>query len=329
MAFLDNSGDIILDAVLTDTGRKRLARGDGTFRISRFALSDEEIDYGTYDALSAQGPNTADLQIMQTPILEAFTNNQSGMHSFLQTYTNNSSLLYLPVLKLNTLKPGTNINSQFNSFLVAVNQNTACALSDQASPAGGGWTATEDGIWYGFNTSLINTYCRIDQGIDNAQVPPGSGWGNWEMYENQYMVEMDSRLGRIAAPQGTPIAKHSFVDDDGIAVYYFSTTVNPNFVTKNTVNTTVSNNLQVIAGVRGSIFGFQVYASDNLRNNTGLFTMLGGEFNAADTDAGETVNCYYIDSIIRVTGMTTGYSIDIPVRYVQAVDAYTCAGTAP
>ena len=34
MAFLDNSGDIILDAVLTDTGRFRLARGNGNFRIS-------------------------------------------------------------------------------------------------------------------------------------------------------------------------------------------------------------------------------------------------------------------------------------------------------
>jgi len=39
MAFLDNSGDIILDAVLTDLGRERLARG--TFAISKFALGDE------------------------------------------------------------------------------------------------------------------------------------------------------------------------------------------------------------------------------------------------------------------------------------------------
>ena len=34
MAFLDNSGDIILDAVLTDTGRMRLAKADGSFKIS-------------------------------------------------------------------------------------------------------------------------------------------------------------------------------------------------------------------------------------------------------------------------------------------------------
>ena len=49
MGFLDNSGDIILDAVLTDTGRMRLAKGDGSFKISKFALADDEIDYKLYD----------------------------------------------------------------------------------------------------------------------------------------------------------------------------------------------------------------------------------------------------------------------------------------
>ena len=39
MAFLDNSGDIILDAVLTDAGRERLAKGDGSFKITKFALA--------------------------------------------------------------------------------------------------------------------------------------------------------------------------------------------------------------------------------------------------------------------------------------------------
>ena len=47
MAFLDNSGDIILDAVLTDAGRKRLARGE--FSITKFAFSDEEINYTIFN----------------------------------------------------------------------------------------------------------------------------------------------------------------------------------------------------------------------------------------------------------------------------------------
>lgn len=45
MSFLDNSGDIILDMVLTDTGRFRLAKGDGSFKIAKFACGDDEIDY--------------------------------------------------------------------------------------------------------------------------------------------------------------------------------------------------------------------------------------------------------------------------------------------
>ena len=55
MAFLDNSGDIILDAVLTDTGRLRLARGDGSFRIAKFALGDDEINYTRFDPAQPTG----------------------------------------------------------------------------------------------------------------------------------------------------------------------------------------------------------------------------------------------------------------------------------
>ena len=55
MAFLDNSGDIILDAVLTDTGRLRLAQGDGSFKITKFALGDDEINYGNYNKNHSSG----------------------------------------------------------------------------------------------------------------------------------------------------------------------------------------------------------------------------------------------------------------------------------
>jgi hypothetical protein len=47
MGFLDHStNNIILDAVLTDTGRKFLSRNDGSFSITKFALGDDEVDYG-------------------------------------------------------------------------------------------------------------------------------------------------------------------------------------------------------------------------------------------------------------------------------------------
>ena len=100
MGFLDNSGDIILDAVLTDLGRERLARGDGSFKITKFALADDEINYGSYNKNHASGSAYYDLEVLQTPVLEAFTNNGSSMKSRLLSLSRND-ILYLPVLKLN------------------------------------------------------------------------------------------------------------------------------------------------------------------------------------------------------------------------------------
>jgi len=100
MAFLDNSGDIILDAVLTDTGRFRLAKGDGSFKIVKYAFADDEIDYNKYDKDHLSGSAYYDLDILKTPVLEAFTNNTSNMkHKLLSIPRTN--LLYLPILKLN------------------------------------------------------------------------------------------------------------------------------------------------------------------------------------------------------------------------------------
>ena len=96
MSFLENSGDIILDTVLTDEGRRRLAMGDGSFSITQFALGDDEINYALFET----GSTTAlqDLSILQTPILEAFTNNTSLMKTKLLSLPN-PDLLFLPVLR--------------------------------------------------------------------------------------------------------------------------------------------------------------------------------------------------------------------------------------
>ena len=100
MAFLDNSGDIILDAVLTDTGRLRMAQGDGSFKITKFALGDDEVNYSLYNKDHASGSAYYDLEVLQTPVLEAFTNNTSNLKSKLISMTR-TNVLYMPTLKLN------------------------------------------------------------------------------------------------------------------------------------------------------------------------------------------------------------------------------------
>ena len=44
MGYLNNTV-VTIDAILTDTGRQLLAQNDGQFRITQFALADDEIDY--------------------------------------------------------------------------------------------------------------------------------------------------------------------------------------------------------------------------------------------------------------------------------------------
>ena len=123
MAFLDNSGDIILDAVLTDASRPRMARGD--FKIVKFALGDEEINYGNWNSSHPSGSAYYDLSLMQTPVLEAFTNNTSLMKTKLMSL-NRNNVLFMPKLVLNdkalpythgTPQQNTNIGRQTFSTL--------------------------------------------------------------------------------------------------------------------------------------------------------------------------------------------------------------------
>ena len=54
MGYLNNSV-VTVDAILTDKGRELLARGDGSFKITQFAVADDEIDYTLYNPTHPSG----------------------------------------------------------------------------------------------------------------------------------------------------------------------------------------------------------------------------------------------------------------------------------
>ena len=167
MAFLDNSGDIILDAVLTDEGRRRLALGNGSFNIAKFALADDEIDYSLYDKTPTSGSGYQDLRILQLPVFEAFTNNMSSVKSKLLTYSN-SELLYLPVIKLNTKNnnsTATDTDGPVGGYYVSVNTATSeriRSLDGQATSAG--YRFANPGA---DGAGSANSTIIVDQGIDS------------------------------------------------------------------------------------------------------------------------------------------------------------------
>jgi len=114
MGFLNNSGDIFIDAVLTDLGREKLARNDGSFEIVAFRLGDDEIDYRDWNELT--GSDSKDRKILDTPVFEAFTNENIALRNPLITIRN-AKLQFLPKF---TSKP------------------TSVALKEQIDSVGGG-----------------------------------------------------------------------------------------------------------------------------------------------------------------------------------------------
>jgi hypothetical protein len=307
MAFLDNSGDIILDAVLTDTGRHRLARGDGSFRIAKFALGDDEINYELYDKNNASGSAYYDLSILQTPVLEAFTNNTSLMKSKLISIPR-TNLLYLPVIRQNTKTTTSAPYASLGdgtSYLVLVDQDTEATYTDNSS-----------GVLLGNTTNEGANRIRVDQGLDTTDIPASFPL-DADLVETQYIVEIDNRLGQIYSPSSATTAKVSFIDDDQIASYYFTLNTDTEFVkaTPGALKTTAGS--QQISGPRGTIAAFKIKASIDLNSSTFLFTQLGDTV-SLDLGAGST-SYYYIDSTVRISGATTGYRIDLPIRFLKKV----------
>ena len=70
MGYLNNSS-ITIDAILTKKGRELLARGRDEFKITQFALADDEIDYDLYNTEHPNGSAFYGAAIENMPILEA------------------------------------------------------------------------------------------------------------------------------------------------------------------------------------------------------------------------------------------------------------------
>jgi len=311
MAFLDNSGDIILDAVLTDTGRLRLAKGNGTFNIVKFALGDDEIDYGLYDKNNAGGQSYYSLTILQTPVLEAFANNSSGMKYKLLSLTRND-FLYLPIIKLfddgNSARHGSGTSAK---YIVAVDKNTVDTIvgTDQVLTTG---------VLNGFQPGQSDHLIITDQGLDNGtsqDVPLDS-----DLIETQYLVEMDNRLGSLVSPVGSsPInASQSFVDDDNIASYIMTLNTDSDYVTELPTVIDSSTGGTKISGPVGTRLRLRMAASTGLRTTDYLFTVLGNTGTEAIGNLA-SATYKYIDTTVSISGQTTGYRLDLPVRYVKKI----------
>ena len=224
-----------------------------------------------------------------------------------------TNLLYLPVMKINTtLDTRVQLASPEKALVVAVDKTTEDKLHNVT------------GVTFGANPAE-KAYIRIDQGLDTREISPSFNLDN-DLVENQYIIELDSRLGRIAHRNGANLLEESFIDDDQIATYFVSTADNTfvgpitdkEVLTKYATGNDGGTAETVIAGPRGTFLQFTIRATIDLNSSTYLFEKFGTT--NATTVAGTTATQWgYLDTIVRVTGATTGYRLDIPVRFAKLI----------
>jgi hypothetical protein len=111
MGYLNNQV-LTVDAILTRKGRELLAKNDGSFRITQFALADDEIDYTLYNPNNLSGSAYYGQAIEGMPLLEAFPDETQAMKYLLTTLPRGTAKM--PILNLGytaiTLKQGASLS---------------------------------------------------------------------------------------------------------------------------------------------------------------------------------------------------------------------------
>ena len=118
MGYLDNTS-VTVDAILTNKGRELLAKGDGSFNITQFALADDEIDYDLWNPNHSLGSDFYGIVIENMPLTEAIPDETQAMKSRLLTLDNNTTTR-IPTVQVDkssiTLNTGQSAIIQASTF---------------------------------------------------------------------------------------------------------------------------------------------------------------------------------------------------------------------
>jgi hypothetical protein len=97
MGFLNNT-TVTVDAILTKKGRELLAQGTEAFNITKFALSDDEVDYNLFDVTHPNGSDSFGKVIENMPLLEAIPDENHVMRYKLMTLPKNT--IKMPIVSV-------------------------------------------------------------------------------------------------------------------------------------------------------------------------------------------------------------------------------------
>ena len=167
MGYLNNS-IVTVDAILTTKGRQLLAQNDGSFRITQFALADDEVDYTLYNPTQPSGSAYYGEAIQNMPLLEAFPLETQVMKYKLVTLPRGTAKM--PILDLGysaiVIKQGAN--------LALTPQTLNYTGGNQVETSGYTFTISDVRLFSTFEAVGINTPTVQALNVTNATTTLGT-----------------------------------------------------------------------------------------------------------------------------------------------------------
>tara|TARA_R110002020_G_scaffold93344_1_gene225215 strand:- start:3802 stop:4791 length:990 start_codon:yes stop_codon:yes gene_type:complete len=325
MAFLDNSGTIILDAILTDIGRKRMAQGN--FHPSKFALGDDEMDYTLVNV------NDSDYSKLETlSTIEALNSENATINHGLQNFTSDD-ILYLPQIKINSLLKGAvKIKPSMPDFyFVSANDETTTKLK---------------GLLTQKQFLESNSYDRnklfFESGIENNKLPRNTKAReryilNYNLLDRYFIINCDHRFVDrllIVDPEGTYFendeANNLFYDFQALKevtpvslekiLKYYSSYFAIGVDNLIYSHTSAKDELHsAIKGPRGTACALNVKLIDELTIDTNgtrdyRYTKFG---KLNQTLFGGSKKFDYIDTSIYIQGTSSKATLQVPIRILR------------
>lgn len=326
MAFLDNSGTIILDAILTDIGRKRMAQGK--FRVSKFALGDDEIDYRLADV---ENDDFSKLETLSE--FEALNAENAVINHGLLSYSSDD-ILYVPQIKINEKQKSfvKKYTSEPTYYYISVNDETTKKLKSLLG-------STE---YFLENFNLDRTKLVFESGIDDENVPRDELSRerfilNYNLLDRYFIINCDNRfIEKVLAlnPDGA-----YYENDPANHLYYNfqalqeTTSTSLQIILENYNSYIVTgidnmifsyrkgndNNLSAINGPRGTISCINLKLNQELSTNTdGVSDFRFEKFGKTDQVLfGGSDKFDHIDTTIYIQGVSTSARLQVPIRILR------------
>lgn len=330
MAYQADCGDLIIDAVLTDIGRKKLIRGD--LKIVSFGLGDDEIDYSLRASTRCDDLTDDFSNITDSLTFEAYgkhnVNIQYGLVSIPR-----DDVLYIPKLHLNELVENA-ARKYRGKYYLAVNEETVKKLK------------ADIGIQHILQQNqVIYNQIIIESGIDfpTTKIIPGNYKGkksyilDYELYDKYFYIHCDRRFidfvlvsdssGRFSNTKSNKLRNTlqplmmtkqinmlSYVDN--FSVFKATATDNEIYKLDTDMVETVHS---AVNGPRASVLGLNFVCDQKMLNNADSNPDdRYARFGTINVSPFPTNTKYdYIDTVVLVEGTVTKSQIKIPVRIIR------------